>query len=191
MTDRVQPTKEDVRNIFFSGSHAFRSDEELVGKLHFLLAEHYLSCERFTIGSKEDFFSLCDDTEKVIIRDDASGGGAGHVALKLLAERYLNSLGITVYFEHPFCGYYPDVISTDLQTVVECGHTNNADKILVYFTQGHISELIQIPYPVDDDTHICGYRFTAHRDLSGFLNAEFEEHKDAILKIVNSRRRNA
>ncbi|MCR4285629.1 MAG: hypothetical protein NUW00_01910 [Candidatus Kaiserbacteria bacterium] len=184
----MQQTKEDVRNIFFSGSHAFRSDEELVGKLHFLLTEHYLSCERFTIGNKEDFFSLCDDAEKIIIRDEAAGGSTGHVALKLLAERYLNSFGITVYFEHSFCGYYPDVISTDLQTVVECGHTNNADKILVYFTQGHIAELIQIPYPADDDTRIYGYRFTAHKDLYGFLNTEFEEQKKVILKIVNRRR---
>ncbi len=178
-------SESQVRDIFFSGTHSFKSDEELVIKLHFLLTQHYLSCDRIVISEKQEYFSLCDNTKIIAAHDEAAGGGTSHVVLKLLAQQYLASLGISVYFEQSFCGFYPDVISTDRQTIVECGHTNNADKIFTYFTQGNIAELIQIPYPTDEDAKVYGYRFTASSELRGFLDTEFQENKKNLLKIIN------
>ena len=175
----------DVRNIFFSGPYSFAADEALVQKIHFLLNHDYLTCTRITIGAKDEFLEISSDSSHVSKHDEASGGGSAHIALKLLAQKYLLGLGFEAQFEQPFCGYYPDVISTDQQTVVECGQTHNVDKMFAYFIDGKISDLIQVPYPTVDDSLVYGYRFIASKNLATFLKASFEDEKSKILQILN------
>ncbi len=178
-----------LSDIFYSGTHGFKGDKSLIQKIHFLLKNDYLVCERVIMSSKTEFYQLCDSLKENPDFDDAAGGGNTHVALKLIAQTYLQKLGMNVIFEKQFYGYFPDVISIDLQNIVECGHTDNLDKIFTYFIQGSIAEVIQLPYPTTDDEFIFGYKFTAKNNLRGFLEAELDMNKDDILKILNRGRR--
>jgi hypothetical protein len=78
------------------------------------------------------------------------------------------------------------VLSKNELIVVECGHTQNPEKIFVYFRQGKVQEFIQIPYPnQDDDTvdTVFGYSFVARSNLNNFLVFLDKEKRTGVKKI--------
>lgn len=159
-----------IRDIFYSGAQAFRGSRDSISEIAFLVDENYLSISTVTIASKNEYKVLLNNPDKLGRLYEATGGSKTHVALKVLTRKYLEtSRGCRSVFEHPFCGYYPDVLSDDETIVAECGHTDNSEKILDYFRQGNIKECIQIPYPSDEDTEVKGYSFTAKNKLKEFL----------------------
>ncbi len=175
----------EVQEIFYSGGQAFRGNKELINDIAFLLDEGYLTLNRVFIGSKEKYLSILDEP---LLKEDmyrAAGGGKNHIALKLLAGEYLKTRGFhKVLYEHPFCGFFPDVMAENCLIVAECGHTDNADKILKYFQHGGIQECVQIPYPTADDEKIYGYSFLAGDELKDFLDFLEKERLGQIKKIV-------
>lgn len=179
-----------IQSIFFSGSNAFRGDQESINEIAFLVDEEYLVLNRICVGTKEKYFNILDSVlDNEHKHDLAAGGGKNHVALKLLASEYLKNKNIQeTKYEHPFCGYYPDVMSNDKSVIVECGHTQNPEKMLAYFHQGNIKEFIQIPYPVHEDDKIIGYSFTAKDDLRSFLDFRDIQNISQIKNIKNSRK---
>ena len=127
-------------------------------------------------------------TQKTREEFDAAGGSTEHVALKLLAAKYFEDQGYSIVFEKDFCGYYPDVLTTDHKIVIECGHTDNIDKMFIYFTQGKIDTFVQVPYPDVDDTSIDAHVFTPSESLAAALAEESAVHKEQILAIMNQKR---
>lgn len=173
-----------LRTIFYSSQYNFSSDKSLLTKLSFLIAHNYIAVEKITLCPKTHYLNLASATET---REnfDAAGGSPQHVALKLIGQEYLFRLGIESKCELSFCGYTPDVISTDLQTVIECGHTDNIDKLFIYFLQGDIAECIQIPYPDESDSTVYAYRFIPKPNLKKFLLETNFPDREQILSIVN------
>lgn len=120
--------------------------------------------------------------------DLAAGGGYAHIALKTLVADYLkNERSISVRFEQPLCGYVPDILSKDKQLVAECGHIQNAAKMLDYFHQANIREFMQIPYPDAGDDSVIGYHFVANSKLKEFLD-RLNERKNSDIKKILARR---
>lgn len=178
-----------VRDIFYSGVQAFRGSHDSISEIAFLVDEGYLSISTIVIDSKKEYKILLSHPDKLERFDEASGGGNSHVALKLLARNYLETNhGCKSVFERPFCGFYPDVLSDDKTVVVECGHTNNAEKMLTYFRQGNIKECIQIPYPSEEDKEVKGYSFLAKDNLKDFLNFFEKEKRDQLKNIFFKRK---
>ena len=168
----LMSTMARVREIFFSGSHEFRGDLASIQEIAFLLDKQFLFLKEISIATKAAYHAILDDVLKnKHAHDLADGGEKNHIALKILAGEHLKKHGFRVQYEHPFCGYYPDVLAHDASIVVECGHTQNPEKMLAYFRQGAIKKCIQIPYPVSENDEICGYIFTASEHLVGFLDA--------------------
>lgn len=179
-----------IRDIFYSGTHAFKGNMDSISEIAFLVEKNYLSISTIIISSKNEYKSLLNDPDKLTRFYEAAGGGNTHVALKILARNYLRSKRRhESVFGHPFCGYYPDLLSDDKTIVIECGHTDNAEKILVYFRQGNIKECIQIPYPVDEDTAVKGYSFTAKNRLKEFLIFSEEEKRSKLRNIFDNKNR--
>lgn len=119
---------------------------------------------------------------------DAAGGSLEHVALKLLVGAYLERRQIEYSFEHPLCGFYPDVLSKDTSIVIECGHTQNSEKLIAYFLHGKIKEFIQVPYPNEAEPNILGYQFVPkNSELHDFLKFIDEEKRTSIKNIFKSR----
>ena len=177
-----------IRDIFYSGSHAFKGGIEPIQEIAFLVDENYLSLSSITIASKGEHGILLKNPNKLAWLYEAAGGGNAHVALKILTRNYLkNNRSCESVFEHPFCGYYPDVLSDDKAIVGECGHTDNPEKLLAYFKQGNIKECIQVPYPSDEDIEVKGYSFTANDGLKEFLIFLEEEKRFKLKNIFNNR----
>lgn len=177
-----------VRDIFYSGTHAFKGSQDSISEIAFLIDENYLTVSPITIASKDVYKSLLNNPNKLERLYEAAGGGITHIALKVLTSEYLKTKrDRNSVFEHPFCGYYPDVLSEDETIVVECGHTDNSEKILTYFKQADIKECIQVPYPTDEDLEVKGYSFTAKNKLKEFL-IFIEQEKRAELKSLLSKR---
>src|ERR1035437_6775365 len=152
-------TFDKMKRIFYSGNQAFPGMNEPINEIAFLVDEGYLVFTPFQISTKEDFLDFFNNLslqkEKV---HNAAGGGIAHIALKILSGKYLElHRKLEVNYEHPLCGYYPDVVSKNELVVVECGLTQNPEKILTYFLQGKIKEFIQVPYAVEEDKFIMGY----------------------------------
>ena len=179
-----------IQEIFFSGIQAFRGDYESINEIAFLVDECFLAFDEISIGTKKKYNAFLDN----LISDEhafdiASGGGKNHKALKLLAAEYLKQINIkNIQYEHLFCGYYPDVMYADGSIVVECGHTQNPEKLLAYFQHGNTQECIQIPYPICEDKHIKGFRFVAKDGLKDFLDFRDQQNIQQIKDIKNAKK---
>lgn len=174
-----------INDIFYSGGYAFTGNKESAVEIAFLVDNEYLNLNSCDIAHIRDYRALLTDYELLKAVDEASGGSFEHIVLKILGNRFLDSQGIESVYEHPFCGYYPDVLSTDNAVVIECGHTANPEKILQYFKQGNVARVIQIPYPDNNDTTIMGYEFSANPDLKDFLTFRDKDKASTILNILN------
>src|SRR3989344_1663933 len=112
-------TFDTVRDIFYSGAQAFRGSHDSISEIAFLIDEGYLSISTIIINSKKEYRILLSQPDKLEQFDEAAGGSNTHIALKVLAKNYLEtSRNCKSLFEHPFCGYYPDVLSDDETIVV-------------------------------------------------------------------------
>ncbi len=177
-------TFDTIRDIFYSGTHAFRGDKDSISEIAFFVDEGYLSLSALAVASKNSYKNHLENPDKLKKIYEAAGGGVTHVVLKILGSEFLkNSRNQGSIFEHPFCGYYPDVLSDDKTIIIECGHTQNSEKMLAYFREGNIKECIQVPYPTDEDTEVKGYSFIARDDLKEFL-IFYEKEKRTDVKNI-------
>lgn len=177
-----------IKDIFYSGTHSFRGENDSISEIAFLVEENYLSFSTVVIATKSEHNALLQDKKKLAQTYEASGGSNAHVALKILTQNYLrNNCGCESIFEHPFCGYYPDVINDDETIVAECGHTGNPEKMLAYFRQGNITKCIQVPYSSYEDQEIKGYSFKAGKELKEFLIFIEKEERSRLKTIFLSR----
>lgn len=183
-----------IRDIFYSGGLAFTGERDSIDEISFLVDEGYLLLSEIKIATKDEYLNMVTDSEHDKHRADmydASGGGLTHAILKILTGKYLKNVrNLEIQYEHPFCGYYPDIISKDKTLIAECGHTRNSEKIIAYFRQGKINELIQVPYPDESDLTVTGYGFTAGKDLYDFLDFLHQEKQSKIKEIFDKRVKN-
>jgi len=170
-----------IKDIFYSGVQSFRGANDSISEIAFLVEENYLSFSIVAIASKKEYKALLNNSDKLKRSYEAAGGGNAHIALKILTSEYVRkNRGCENVFEHPFCGYYPDVLSSEEDIVAECGHTDNSEKILTYFRQGNVKECIQVPYPSEEDEEVKGYSFTAKDNLKEFLVFIEEERRNKL-----------
>ena len=163
---------------------------ESIQDIAFLIDEGYLFISNICIGRKKDYFALIDSLPLNKESYLADGGGKNHVALKLFVGDYFKKIGVLkIEYEHLFYGYYPDVMSSDKTIIAECGHTQNPEKMLVYFQQGNIKECIQIPYPSYEDNYIREYSFTANDNLNEFLDFLENKRRNQLKDIFKKNRK--
>lgn len=176
-----------IKNAFYSGAHAYAGSNEVINEIAFLVKEKYLTLSVLTLGSKEEYLACIERAlSERQAGEKTAGGSIEHVALKIVAGNYLQRRRLHVQYEHPFCGYYPDAMSKNGEVIIECGHTNNPEKMFTYFRQGGTRECVQLPYPGEGVGPLLGYSFTAGPDLYSFLAfLESEKHsatKDLVMK---------
>lgn len=178
-------TFSQVKDAFYSGEHAFTGDRQIVRDIAFLVDENYLTLRVCPIGTMNEYREILHTLEHQEGSYEAAGGGNTHTTLKLLSGAYLrNRFGQGIKYEHPFCGHYPDVMTDDGRIVVECGHTNNPEKMLTYFRQGNIEECLLVPYPDPELDIVPGYSFAALDELKKFLDFwESEKHLELKKKL--------
>lgn len=182
-------TFERLQNIFYSGQWAFTGNHDTIRDIAFLVDNGYLTIRTVVIASKKRYRECVLDVDTHRSSYEAAGGSIEHVALKLLAKEYLvTRQQADVLFEQAWCGYYPDVVTSDHVFVVECGHTQNPEKMLAYFVTGDAMSCIQIPYPDDDDSPIVGHEFTPQKDLKQFLELLESERRKDLKSIINRKR---
>ena len=179
-----------IKPIFYSGNEAFPGLIEPIQEIAFLIDEGYLSISAFDVSTKKDFLDFFNDLSLQKERvHSAAGGGITHVALKIFSGNYIErNRKLEVQYERSFCGYFPDVISKDESIIVECGLTQNPEKVLIYFLQGKIKEFIQVPYPTEESECLIGYSFLPRGDLNEFLAFMQEEKNSQIKNLLNIRR---
>lgn len=180
----MTPSFPELRDIFYSGQYAYQSDLTTIEMIYDLLDQRVLLYSQCILADKSDFLELAESLPKQL-QVDAAGGGSTHIALKQLSATWLRAQGYESKYEQPFCGYYPDVITTDQQTIIECGHTDNPEKLLSYFTQGSIAELIQVSYTTVEDKMVIGHRFSAAPGLKLAIGKLQRKDKQTILDIMN------
>ena len=86
--------KSKIKEIFYSGSYGVNYDEQLIVNIVFLLQEGVLSVTQKTIAKKSDYTKYIDKINSgEISKFDIEGGSIGHLALKLVAQKFLNEQG--------------------------------------------------------------------------------------------------
>ncbi len=183
-------TFDKIKEIFYSGSFAFTGEQESINEIAFLVDKKYLTITEITISTKQDYLSVLRDTANRLKGEKirAAGGSPEHIALKLSAGIYLKNIrNQDCLYEHNFFGYFPDVMTVNKKIIVECGHTQNPNKLFEYFKQD-ISECIQIPYASEESTEIKGYSFCAGNELKEFLN-DLEKSKRSLIREIIFKKR--
>jgi len=172
--------EQTIKDIFYSGSHSFRVDKQLIVNICFLLEKNLLSVKEEKFASVDIYHNYIEDIKdgKIPVID-IEGGQIGHMALKLIGRDYLEKKGFKdIKFESEFEGYKPDVTTKDRKIIIECGSTN-PDKIFHYFKNKNLEKVIAVPCPDSDDEDIYFYTFTPGEELSEFLFfREREEFKN-------------
>lgn len=185
----MMDTYSKVKNAFYSGEHAFTGDNQVASDIAFLVDNGYLALHLFPLATRQEYLTALHGLSHQKHVHEAAGGGEAHIALKLLAGDYLRRKhGKDALYEHPVCGYFPDVMTVDNRVVVECGHTHNPEKIFTYFKQGHVEECILVPYPDPEEQGVTAYSFTALSELIEFLNFWESEKNSAIKNRLRQRR---
>lgn len=178
-----------VKNAFYSGEHAFTGDHQTASDIAFLVDNGYITLRLFPLADRQEYLAILHDVSHQEHVHEAAGGESTHVALKLIAGNYLQrEHGQKPLYEHPLCGYFPDVMTADKRVAVECGHTHNPEKMLTYFKQGDIKECIFLPYPDPEEQMLPAYSFTALSELNEFLTFwEAEKYSDIRSKLSQRR----
>ena len=178
-----------VHDIFHSGTHSFRGSPEAINLITFLINEDYLNTDTVIIGNKIEYQQAIEDIiHKSADTFDSAGGSTEHIALKHLAAEYLKSRqNFSVQYEQLYCGYYPDVLTKDRAVIVECGHTQNPEKILSYLQSRKTQECIQVPYPDVDDTNIVGFKFLPGKDLREFLDFLAQKERETLKTLITKK----
>lgn len=173
-------TRQDVRDIFYSGSYTGHTDEQLIVDICYLLNAGLLFVYENTIASRVDYFTELENiTNGIKPTADIAGGGNGHMALKILAQHYLQTEGVNeIVFEREFEGFRPDLMTKNHTILVECGFAE-PNKIFCYFKNKHVNRMIIVPYPDQESNNIQAFTFTASDELADFLC--FKE-KEAVRK---------
>lgn len=171
-----------VKNAFYSGEHAFTGDNQTASDIAFLVDNGYLALRVFPLATRKEYLAILQNLPDQTYAYEAAGGSETHIALKLLAGNYLKrNHNQKLLYEHPLCGYFPDVMTADNRIVVECGHTNNPEKMLIYFRQGALEECLLVPYPDPDEQQVYAYSFKALSELRNFL-AFWESEKNSGIR---------
>lgn len=183
-------TKDNIRDIFYTGSHAFRADEQLVVDVLFLIEENLVQLKHQKISDLSSYHGYISDIQNGVIPViDIEGGQVGHMALKLLGREYLISRGFrNVKFEKSFEGYVLDVSTEDASFIVECGNTN-PEKIFKYFKNKKVKEVVIVPYPNQEEKYINAYIFQPTKELSDFLFYKEEKYLENVKNIVNKKKK--
>ena len=177
-----------IRDIFYSGSYAFMGGSEVINDIMFLISENYLALSKEIVAGKSEYLTLLNNSTELKQRYEAHGGTFEHIALKILGANFLKKHRLRDFvFEHPFCGYYPDVLSSDESIIIECGHTQNPEKILAYFQNSQARECIQIPYPSEEDDSVYGYSFRALDDIKQFLSFVEKERRQQMRDLMRKK----
>tara|TARA_B100000508_G_scaffold60333_1_gene47089 strand:- start:134263 stop:134826 length:564 start_codon:yes stop_codon:yes gene_type:complete len=167
-------TAEKLFEIFYSGNHAFRGDTQVIQDIYFLIENNYIHLQKEILGTKEEYQKLVREADLTNI--DITGGSTDHVAIKAFASQ---KLPISFISELHFCGFFPDLISRDKKIVVECGNTQNPEKIFSYFLHG-VEKVIQIPYSSIEDKEIVGYSFSPQKDFEKFYKLWKQSELDKL-----------
>ena len=96
--------EQTIRDIFYTGSHAFRADNQLIVDICFLLQENLLFVEKHAIAAAGLYQKYLDDIRcgKIPV-SDIDGGQIEHMALKLIGRDYLaNETSNDIVFEREF-----------------------------------------------------------------------------------------
>jgi hypothetical protein len=181
----MEDTYTKVKSAFYSGEHAFTGDNQTASDIAFLVDNGYLGLRVFPLATRQEYLAILQNLPDQEHIYEAAGGSETHVALKLLAGNYLkHKYNQKLLYEHPFCGYFPDVMTADSRIIVECGHTNNPEKMLIYFGQSALEECLLVPYPDPDEQQVFAYSFKALNELRDFLAFwESEKHSDIRKKL--------
>ena len=177
--------KTAIKEIFYSGSYP-ATDDQLIVDITYLVNNKFLNIQREIVTSHQEYFLQVDRITK---GDqpiaDFDGGGNGHMALKIIAQKYLHNHGSQIaLFEREFEGCRPDVITPDRCILIECGNVE-PNKIFSYFKNETIQKLIIIPYP-DPEEPVFAFTFTPQNELARFLFFKEREELRALQKIFNN-----
>lgn len=172
-----------IKDIFYTGSHAFRADKQLIVNVCFLLENNllFIKKEKFAlVGIYKNYINEIENGKISLI--DIEGGTKCHLALKLIGRDYLENKGFkNIKFESEFESYRPDLITGDGKIIIECGNTN-PDKIFHYFKNKDVKKVIVIPYPDVDEKDIYFYIFTPGNELNDFLIFKEKEELNKVRK---------
>lgn len=155
-------TVKKLFEVFYSGDHAFRGDAQTIQDIYFLIENDYIHFQKEVLGTKEEYKKLMHEADLTNV--DIAGGSTDHVAIKAFA---IKKLSYSFVSELQFYGFFPDLISKNKKIIVECGNTQNPEKIFSYFLHG-VEEVIQIPYPSVEDKEIAAYKFSPQKDFEKF-----------------------
>lgn len=166
-----------LKDIFYSGFDA-TCNWQILDELEILIHEGAVNYGQEKISFKDNYLKILDQIRVV---DGLGPQGKGHMALKGIAENYLEKLGKRVFFEFYLMGLHPDVVSDDKKIVIECGTTDPAG-VLILLSDPNISFIGVLPYPDESNKNLVLHRFSRGQNFLDYKNWKLAKLRETFRK---------
>lgn len=181
---------QELLDLFYS-NYSTNFDYEAIKEIYEILCAGYIKITKVEICAMGQFDKIMD---KVLSGEiaicDYDGGGKKHIALKIIAGKYiLKHFHQKCSYEVNFYGRRPDVTSKEKDIIFECGDTDPR-KIMEYLEADENLTVFILPYHrTDDGDKLFAFDFVKNKDgLAAFLHNKKIDKLTDVRKIINARR---
>jgi len=139
----MNPTSEELKNIFYSGFPQGAS-WDVLDELVVAIYNDAVLYKKIVIAPAESYHKIQD---AITVVEGLGPQEKGHMALKKIAEQWLMSQRRNgVLFESEFDGLHPDVRTRDGRFIIECG-TTDPSCVGIFLNDERVVWIGNLPYP--------------------------------------------
>lgn len=175
----MNPTFEDLKNIFYSGFPAGIS-WDILDELAIAIYNGMLRYKKTDIASVKTYHQV-QDTIGVV--EGLGPQEKGHMTLKQIAKQWLiRQHQKDVLFEAELDGLHPDVRTRDGQFIIECG-TTDPSCVQIFLNDTRVEWIGNIPYPFYEEKNLTLHIFLRGTGYNGWQEEKLRFSRDAFQRF--------
>ena len=175
----MNPTSEELKNIFYSGFPAATS-WDVLDELAIAIDNGALRYEKTEIDSVESYHQIQDT---IGAPEGLGPQEKGHMALKELGKQWLRRQHEKdILFESHFDGLHPDVRTRDGRFIIECG-TTDPSCVRIFLNDDRVVWIGNIPYPFYEEKNLMLHRFLRGTSYNSWQEEKLRFSRDAFQRF--------
>lgn len=152
----MNPTSEEIKNIFYSGFPQGVS-WDVIDELAVAIYNGAVLYTKTAIASPKIYHTAQDE---ITVMEGLGPQEKGHMALKKIAKQWLMSQRENdILFESEFDGLHPDVRTRDGRFIIECG-TTDPSCVQIFLHDERVVWIGNLPYPFYEEKNLELHMFS-------------------------------
>jgi len=175
----MNPTSEELKNIFYSGFPAATS-WDVLDELAIAIDNGAVRYEKSVIASVEAYHEIQDT---IAVTEGLGPQEKGHMALKKLGKQWLIHQGQSyVLFESEFGGLHPDIRTRDGRFIIECG-TTDPSCVRIFLNDDRVIWIGNVPYPFYEEKNLMLHMFLRGTGYNSWQEEKLRFSRDTFQRF--------